>query len=677
MKRILYISVIGLSAFLLFVVEPMIAKIILPEFGGGSTVWIMALIFFQGALFFGYAASNGLARRAGPRFRFGFYAAALLLCAAFLPVRARLVSTGLGPGLDVLALLAVSIGLPYLVLSTTSPMVQYFLAVDRKSAFSNPYVQYAVSNLGSFAGLICYPLVIEPYLPNSRQETWWSVGFGLYAVLMLAAAAMHGFSRAGGEAPAVPAADAGPGEPPTAAARAGWLTKAAVPSAALLAFTQYLTVDIVSFPLLWILPLCLYLLSFVAAFLFPRLNRHSTARTAFFLVFLALFALADRRELGLPFGTKMAAALLSLFSICLFFHGNLERDKPRKSDLTIFYLYLSLGGWLGGIFGGIAAPLIFSTTFELKLVFIASLYGMMLPHLMAGTRTFRNLVTAAMALFLALSYASQEILLERPTIRAARSFYGTYRVMDFERVPGKWAAAKLLVMGTTRHGGEERDAAGRLIPMAYYHERTGVGLAIRSRPDLKHVGVVGLGTGVLALYGKPGQTYDFYEIDPLVKNLAQTSFKNLAESRAKVRVILGDARLSLRSAPDRFYDILVLDAFTSGAVPTHLLTVEAMTEFSRKVKDDGLILVHISNRFVDLLPVLACDARSLGFLLAHHESPANDYFHLYGSHWAALAKKPEALMPLLRTDPSRWLPARTTPVCFTDDFSHLFSLIHL
>lgn len=676
MNRILNIAVIGLSAFLLFLVEPMIAKIILPRFGGGSTVWITALIFFQGMLFLGYAASHGMARLLSPKARLGVYAAAIALCMAFfMPLSVTEGFFAEPPAMAVLLLLLGSVGLAYFILSTTSPMIQYFSAVDKKSGFENPYVQYAVSNFGSFAGLLSYPLFIEPVMGNSRQMLWWSAGFCLYSLLMLAAVVWHvNRARSQGEQVNSPGSES-EAPPPSAMARASWLFQSAVPSASLLAFTQYLTVDLVSFPLLWILPLCLYLLSFVVVFLFPRLNRRTTARTLVLVMALAAFALTDRREIGLPFVLKMVTSNLALFSICLFFHGNLEREKPLKSDLTSFYLWLSLGGWLGGLFGGIAAPFIFKTTFELKLVFIISLYAMLFPHLAAGTKTFRNIISVVAALFLIASYAGEEIFYRPPLIRCARSFFGTYRVMDMQGAPGKWVPARLLVMGTTRHGGQVRTPSGQMMPMAYYHRNTGAGLALLSRPVNEHVGIVGLGTGVLALYGRPGETYDFYEIDPKVKELAQTSFDNLKESRANLRYFMGDARLRLREAPDGFYDILVLDAFTSGAVPTHLLTYEALSEFSRKVKDNGLILYHISNRFVDLLPPLACDAAKLNLQIAQHSSNESEYLHCYSAHWVALAKNRAAISALVGTDPA-WQPVGNRVQCFTDDFSHLFSLVH-
>lgn len=676
MNRILSVGVIGLSAFLLFQVEPMIAKIILPRFGGGSTVWITALIFFQGMLFFGYAASHGMARLLSPRARLAVYGAAFTVCAVFfLPITVSQKEFSGPPALSVLLLLLGSVGLSYFILSTTSPMIQYFSAVDKKGGLANPYVQYAVSNFGSFAGLLSYPLFIEPKIGNSRQMLWWSLGFGLYALLMMAAVVLHA-RLAPSPAPAIAASIEGTDAlRPSAKARLSWLFQAAVPSAALLAFTQHLTVDLVSFPLLWILPLCLYLLSFVAVFLFPRLNRHTAARTIILILALAVFAVSDRRELDLPFAIKIFSANLALFSACLFFHGNLEREKPRKTDLTSFYLWLSLGGWMGGLFGGIAAPFIFRTTFELQLIFIISLYAMLFPHLKAGTKTFMYSVSAAAALFLLASYAGEEIFLHHPTLRCARSFYGTYRVIDVEGAPGQMAPARLLVMGTTKHGGQVAETSGKLIPMSYFHVKTGAGLALLSRPFNEHVGVVGLGTGVLALYGRPGETYDFYEIDPLVKELAETSFQNLSESRAKVRHFIGDARLKLRDAPDKFYDILFLDAFTSGAIPTHLLTVEAISEFLGKVKDNGLILCHISNRFVDLLPVLACNAEKLNLQMAQHISPENEYLNCYSAHWVALARNRAVLDALTATDPA-WQPAGKRVQCFTDDFSHLFSLVH-
>ncbi|MEW5733301.1 MAG: fused MFS/spermidine synthase [Thermodesulfobacteriota bacterium] len=671
-RRILATVTIGLSAFLLFCVEPMIAKFILPLYGGSSSVWLTALLFFQALLLAGYAGAHFLASRFPLRAQFFSYSGLIAASLAFLPLGVRMEFASLPPALSILALLAVAVGVPYLLLSTTSPMVQHFIAEDPRFGMSNPYVQYAVSNLGSFAGLLCYPLVLEGYLGNRSQALLWSAGFLAYSAFLITLTVL--FYRGG----TARFAEKGAEEESAAAAsrrdRLRWVFYAFVPSASLLAFTQYLTVDLVSMPLLWVAPLALYLFSFVVCFLFPALNRDRTGRTLAVLFFLVLFVLLRRGELEIPYGLRMLAALVAFFAVCYYFHGTLEREKPAKRFLTTFYLYLAMGGFLGGLFCGIVAPVVFRSNFELLLCIYACLYVMVPLLLKPRHNGLSVFVRVALLLALVFSYITDDLGVYTHVIEKARSFYGTYTVQDMPEVPGRWISARLLKMGTTTHGGEVRLPDGRLIPLAYYHPQSGVGLAMMLRRAAEKVAVVGLGTGILSLYGRPGMTMDFYEIDDLVLKIAERDFSILRESKARIRHFIGDARIRLREAPDKSYDILVVDAFTSGAIPTHLLTAEALAEFASKVKDDGLILFHISNRFADLTPVVACDADRLGLSLALHSCGGDKRFHLYSALWAALSKSPQAIADLER-ETKGWTGYTGERVCWTDDYSHLLQVV--
>jgi SAM-dependent methyltransferase len=537
---------------------------------------------------------------------------------------------------------------------------------------------YAVSNAGSFAGLLAYPLVIEPRFAEPLQRMGWSLGYGLY--LALAAACGILYLKASqrmqqekaapedfqGAAPALP----------SASLRISWMLLALLPVAALMAFTHHVTEEILNLPLLWVVPLCLHLLSFVICFLFPFINRPSPARTLLLLGAIFLFLITGHRDIPVPSTISLAAACLCLFAICLYFHGNLERAKPPKEQLTGFYLYLSLGGCLGGLLGGIAAPLLLRSNFELPLVLIVAVWAGMTSLPFAQSRRIKVFAAAGAAILMAVTFAQSEFGWLSQAEHRARSFYGAYEITAMPAVEGRWVEARLLTMGNTIHGGEVITPDGRYLPMAYYHPDTAAGMALMRFADARNIGVVGLGTGNLALYGRPGQNIDFFEIDPLVIRLATERFGVLAASRANIRHIVGDARLKLAQEPDSRYDLLFLDAFSSGSIPIHLLTLEAVEAYLQKLAPDGIMLFHISNRFADLTPVLACNARKLGLFISEHNSAANPVLHQFPSRWVALSKSRQAMHKLTASAPG-WSAPAGEPICWTDSFSCLLNVVRL
>jgi hypothetical protein len=372
---------------------------------------------------------------------------------------------------------------------------------------------------------------------------------------------------------------------------------------------------------------------------------------------------------------KILISLVSLFAICMFFHGNLEQSKPEPKNLTSFYLYLSMGGCLGGILAGIAAPMMFISIVEFHMVIIASFFFMLWPYVAKTRKKIRIVFQTALWLLVAATYLSQEVFLPPSLVLKDRSFYGTYRVVDYQAISDKHLAHRVLYMGTTNHGGQARDSENKLYPIAYYHEHTGVGKSLLKIPNLKNIGMVGLGTGVLALYGKKGQHFDFFEIDPIVVNIAKKCFDNLKASAADIRYFIGDARITLRKMPKNHYDMLVMDAFSSGAIPTHLLTFEAIHELLEILKTDGVILYHISSRYLNLLPVLECNARKLGLFIKINENPPIKASLKLSAKWVALTKSKRKLNMLAQNDPT-WKTPTDDEICWTDESSNIWSIIN-
>ena len=661
-----YAATIGLSAFLLFLVQPMIAKMILQLFGGGAAVWLACVIFFQLLLFAGYASSHWLVTRYGPRRHLVYQAGLTALSLLFVPFA---VTHGIGikPPAGIFLILLAAVGFPYFVLSTTGPVIQRWFAAEGRGNGVNPYILYAVSNAGSLAGLFAYPLVIEINLSTGMQASLWAALYALYAALI--AACIRYFHLADGTF-AAPSAPAGIGVPAiTPAVRRGWVLQSTIPSAMLIVVTHYLTQDVVNFPLLWVLPLGLYLLSFVICFAFPAVSRLGRLRALLVLAPVLLLLLFQEGRGAGPFYVKIAVALAALFGVAMFFHGNLEREKPHTFHLTSFYLHVSLGGLLGSIATGIISPLLFKTQFEFSLVILAAIFLIVIsdfPLRRPATAAFHVVLVSAATV----GWAHQEMGWHLEVTEAARSFYGTYRVEDRRGSGG--IAYRQLVAGTHMHG-IQRIGGGE--PLAYYHEQSGIGLALRGLPRVRRVAVVGMGAGVMAAYGKAGDRYDFYELDPVVADLARRQFTYMAESRAEVAVITGDGRFKLHNAPDGSYDLIVVDAFTSGSIPAHLITAEFAREALAKLAPDGLLMYNISNRYIDLLPVLRGNATLLGLHIARHIAPAVEEEQKYAAVWVVLARG-RARFDALTAGNREWCAPGGAAVFWSDAKSDVWTLLN-
>ena len=657
----IYTITIGLSAFLLFLIQPMITKMLLPGFGGGASIWITSLVFFQTTLLIGYGATHWLVRSIGLHRHMMLLASMLGISLLILPIAAPAIGVSSSPSLSLFLMLAISVGLPYLVLSTTSPTLQYWMANDEKAQRQNPYIQYGVSNGGSLLGLLAYPFLVEPLLSNSSQSWIWSAAYIVYALLLLATMVLY--VRAN-KSQAIETIDLSGGVRPLR------IFQALVPSAALIVVTHYLTLDVVNLPLLWVAPLCVYLASFIVCFLYPRISEPNTVRTFLGVLSILLLMLANSQALTLDFNFKITVALLCLFAICMIFHGDLERGKPHKKNLTHFYLHLATGGALGSILAGIVAPLVFDTTFEFYVVVVVALY-----YIVASNFTFTSAVSwllrGCMILALGYSYLVQEFQLGDETIHRTRTFYSTYAVRD---VGIGNSRVRKLVAGTHIHGKQFQEGANEHMPLAYFHRDTGIGRLFQLL-EPNRVALVGLGIGTVVEYGDETTSFDIYEIDQAVIDLALEFFTTLSESKADISYYVGDGRLNLRKS-ETTYDLIVMDAFSSGSIPTHLVTLEALTEVMEKLSPDGAIAYHISNHHLDLLPVLNAIADELDLSILYHQSAGADGLHKYPAKWVVLSRIPD-LSDLLIARDERWKMVDAEKILWLDDFSNIWSIIRM
>jgi SAM-dependent methyltransferase len=669
---ILYAVTIFLSAFLLFQVQPLIAKMILPWFGGTAAVWTICMLFFQVLLLAGYVYSHVVVRLRAPVLR-TIHVVLLALAAATLPLAASAAwkpSGGEDPTWRIFGLLATSVGLPYFVLSTTGPLVQAWHARARPG--TTPYRLFALSNLGSMLALLSYPLLVEPLLALGRQAATWSAGFVLFALLC---AVLASRSRSGEvlSSPALEADEPGPG------LQALWAGLAACASTLLLAFTGHMTLNIAAIPFLWVLPLALYLLSFVLCF-----EASGWYRRWLFLPLLGagLAAVCFTLTQSNPsIWSLIPLYSATLFAACMVCHGELARSKPHPRYLTGFYLMLALGGALGGVLVGLLAPHFFDDLYELPLGMVALCLFLMVALLRDRQSLFHGRWgTAARLAFFALTVALGVQLARTSKESSAdtrvtlRNFYGVLNVRDSGEGPD---AMRVLSHGTIIHGKQFLETVRRDWPTTYYGLTSGVGLAIldaRARGPVR-VGVVGLGAGTLAAYGRTGDVFRFYDINPQVVELAHSQFSFLEDSPAHVEVQLGDARLSLeREAPQNF-DLLALDAFSSDAIPVHLLTVEAFRAYQRQLRPGGVLAVHISNRYLDLVPVVQQAARALSLELRQVENEDDDDAGVYRSDWLLLSDSPAAFERPLLKSVAQTIDADPRVRLWTDDYSDLYRIL--
>ncbi len=663
LARALYGCTIFLSAFLLFLIQPIFAKLILPWFGGSAAVWTTCLVFFQVALLAGYSYSYAIVRGLRPWHQVAVHAGLLAAALFLLPVipGAHWRPNGAAnPAFSILALLAVVPGLPYFLLSTTGPLLQAWFARAWPSA--HPYRLFALSNAGALAALAAYPVLIEPQIPTRAQAIWWSGAFAVFAALCVATAWATGRSLKKGVASSRPVS-ASPSRPE----KLTWIALSAGGSMLLLATTNQLTQNVAAVPFLWILPLAIYLLTFILCFESSRWYRREL-----FLRFLAMtlgavaYAIYD-----IQFSDAILVAIpifsLGLFVACMFCHGELSLRKPEGEYLTTFYLMIALGGALGAIFVGLIAPAVFSGIYELPVsMFFVSAIALRLNWDSGwSSRLLWAVATAAMA-----AVIGAQIQAYHTNVRIVRrNFYGALRLMES---PG----VETLYHGTVKHGSEFLAPERRMWPTTYYGEPSGAGLALRFCCDgPKRAGVVGLGAGTLSAYGQPGDQFRFYEINPQVISLAQSEFSFLRDTHAQVDVKLGDARLTLEGEPPQAFDILVLDAFSGDAIPVHLLTKEAFALYLRHLKPDGIIAVHVSNQYLDLTPVVAQLASFYGYTAIVVHSPKDADRELSSATWVLVTRNRDFLGRPEIVNVAEAIPPRRGLRMWTDDYNNLLQVM--
>jgi hypothetical protein len=685
-----FAAAIFMGAAQLFLLEPMLAKMLLPRFGGAPAVWATCVVFFQAVLLAGYAYAHLLTTRLRRRHQIVLHMALLLVCLAFLPIRIpdRLVPTSAEqPAISLLGILALTAGLPFFMLASTTPLLQRWFAGSGERNSDDPYHYYAASNAGSLLALLAYPVFVEPNFSLPVQGGIWAAGFCLW-LLLLAVCARETWRLGSAELPMTDSKTTLPSANERASAwtKARWVVLAFVPSSLMLGCTSHLAADIASFPLMWIAPLALYLLSFILAF--ARATPAWVHRAMVLGLPLAL-GLQLASEGTTDLGKVVATHLTTLFVAAMVCHGELARSRPSARWLTEYYLWIAAGGVLGSCFNALIAPLLFDWVAEYPIAL--ALAAFLLPPLFPdAVRPALRIANRAVPIALGCAVAAILLLNRHQFIQDARllseerTFFGVYRIV---RDSNDVTCA--LLHGQTWHGMQvqSEDRQVRRVPLLYYFPTSPIGqvfFAFRGPWSKTRTAVIGLGVGDLAAYAERGQEFTFYEIDPGVVRIARDSrhFTYLADAEARgadVRVMLGDARLALQRENGPRYGMIVLDAFSDDAIPAHLLTREAFRLYQERLEEDGLLALHISNVHLDLEPIvaeLAWDQKLVALIQADTEvSLAESQRGKRPSTWVVLARQPQHLAPL--NDSSRWRPIERAhaPILWRDDYINLLPIL--
>jgi SAM-dependent methyltransferase len=684
--RLLYSLTVALGAFLLFLLEPLFAKMILPRFGGSAAVWSTCLVFFQSALLLGYYYADVLTRRLSAARQTSTHIALLVVSLALLPIAPRAIltsSSSYHPAFHILVLLTASIGLPFILLSATSPLIQAWKSRTGAAA----YHLFAISNFASFVALLSFPFLVEPRLSSHLQAQLWSA---LYVVFVVVCSLTAWLSRSEGAA-AEPVTAAEPAdqtaqdsafvqhvEPPSPSPQRDWilwLALSACGSVLLLATTNHLTEDVAPVPLLWVLPLALYLLTFTMAFARRGLySRWLMARLIAVLLGSLGYAIYDP---SFTESVQVAVPLfcLGLFVCCLFCHGELARVRPAPERLTTFYLVIAAGGALGAIFVGLIAPVLFSATYEypLALCFAALAAAAVLWDTGWMSRAFWTIGTAALVAVLAYHVHAYE----RNSILVVRNFYGSLRVQlhyDWLKRP-----YHTLYHGQIEHGAQYLDPPKNADPLTYYARNSGVGLALDFfKQPSRHIGVVGLGTGTIAAYAKRGDELRYYEINPLILKIANNQFSyltNAVTNGVDVAIRMGDARLSLASDENERFDVLAIDAFSGDAIPVHLLTREAIALYLQRLKPDGVLAIHTSNTYLDLNPIVKLLADNAGVESPLISNSDDERKLIDAADWMLLTRNQDFLLKLDETELQDSIDMPPKLRLWTDDYNNLFQIL--
>ncbi len=647
-----YALTIFLGAFLLFAVQPILGRTLLPLFGGGPAVWTVCLLFFQIGLLAGYVYAHAAGRICRGRVSSAYHLAVLAVSLLFLPLAPKVMPAGLSPELQVLALLAASAGLPYLVLASTGPLLQTWF--HEQFPDRSPYRLYSLSNIASMLALASYPFLVEPLIGLSTQRTLWSGGYALYTGCCAWCAWSHRKSNVCQT---------------TATTRlqmsdvAWWLALSAAGSIILLAITNQMCQEVASTPLLWILPLAIYLMTFILAFDSPRWYSRRWYSRALSLAVPAACAVSAA-GLVIPVTVHIAVFSVTLFVCAMSCHGELANARPEPARLTHFYLAIAAGGAIGGTLAALIAPLIFTSYLEFPLglsLCCALILWRTLSSDATPSRTFHERLIPATGLILATIVPLAFLPGSEPlTTSSFRNFYGILRLRERSSIAGPQREMR---HGRITHGFQFIEQSKRAWPTSYYGPSSGVGLAINKLSRPANIGVIGLGAGTLAAYGKPGDRIRFYEINPDVIALSKNYFSFQRDSAARIEVVEGDARIRLEQEPRPLnFDLLAVDAFTSDAIPTHLLTVECADIYRRHLAPGGVLAIHISNQSLDLAPVVLGLASHLGMKAIRIDSPQDQSHGTSTATWMLLSRKSD-----ITPEPSM--------VEWTDDYVSLWRIM--
>jgi hypothetical protein len=713
-----FVASIFLGAVQLFLLELMLAKMLLPRFGGAPAVWTTCVVFFQSTLLAGYAYAHWLTTRWRSRHQVALHFFLLVSCLAFLPIGISdwLVPTSADrPALSILAILTLTAGLPFLMVSSTTPLLQRWFAASGFKDSDDPYYFYAASNAGSLLALVAYPVLVEPFFSLPIQSGIWAVSFCLWFVMVAVCARQVWNAKSvspksdsryskrqdvklrmklslnTNSNPPTSPDESGPGKSGfglriSNLTRVGWLVLAFVPSSLMLGCTSFLCSDVASFPLMWIAPLALYLLSFVIAF---ANGTPAWVHRVMVWALPAALGLQLLTEGKTSLGTLLVRHLTTLFVAAMVCHGELAKRRPATRWLTEYYLWIAAGGALGSFFNALVAPHLFSWVVEYPLAL--SLAAFLLPPLFPGAkRPMLCIANRVVPIFLGGCVGAifllnrHQFVKQGQVIHEERSFFGVYRI-----VRGSEGNTNALLHGQVWHGMQvdSDDRLQRRVPLTYYFPTSPIGQVFFAFPGPRgkaRTALIGLGIGSLAGYAQSGQEFRFYEIDPAVAKIArdQRYFTFLADAEnrgANIRVVLGDGRLALEHDSDCRFGMIIIDAFSGDAIPVHLLTREAFQLYLKRLEEDGLLVIHISNDHVDLEPIvaeLATDQNLVALIEKDLEIPPEEREHgKFGSTWVVLARRLEYLVPLAES--KRWRPLKrsNSPILWRDDYTNLLPIL--
>ncbi|MGZ5000577.1 MAG: spermidine synthase [Methylomonas sp.] len=724
----LFAGTLFISATLMFVLQPMFGKILLPLLGGTPAVWNTCMVFYQALLFLGYLYAHWLTSNSGTQRQIQVHTALLIVSIIALPVElppGTTPPTDSNPTFWLIWTLLLAIGMPFFVVSTTAPLLQKWFSHCGHHSSHDPYYLYAASNAGSLLALLSYPFIIEPHIGLAEQRLIWSIGYGLLCLLIIGCAVALWRSQVNTNTDEENMVDAGNEHPPWRE-QLHWLALALVPSSLLLGLTQFISTDIAAVPLLWIVPLTLYLLSFILVFSKWADRIHPAMVTAQPAVLLIFIAYSFVNPAVLPYWLDLILHLTAFFLAIMVCHGELAKRRPHTRHLTRFYLVMSFGGMLGGLFNTFVAPFVFNAVYEYPIMIVAALLlrpgffngkwflqtifplavlaiGLTIYFSTEQLFDYLDLIGGALILLAGLTYSLRNspvglglltavILvftlglhsMASNTLYQERSFFGVLSVRETVIADENQRPEKVheLYHGTTKHGAERLTAANITTPLTYYSRPGPIGQLFSEFDNENqnwNIGAVGLGAGALACYSKDKQHWKFYEIDPLVVKVAEdpTWFHYLERCNKRAEMVVGDARLSLAKEADGSFDLLIMDAFSSDAVPTHLLTREAFELYFSKLKDDGLLAFHITNRHLSLKKVFANHADNMHFAALLQEfKPDPDIPLVVATDWVVISKHPERLQRLQQSRLGHWqkLPLSFGLQPWTDDFTHIIGI---